>query len=355
MNNNTLYIFKSKTISSQLQNMIENAIGLNPYEEIYYIQDISDLNNLQNQKILIAVDLDSAGYCLPIFSIISYMFASNKRLSDCIGAMVIYSPSELNTKSTATDIIYKFNQLGCSFIGHPIVEATASLANFKTWQKTVNKSLINICNDMCKKLGERLYKYAKNTIKKPKILALHSSHNKTSNTLALWHLIKKHLYSCEVEELHVENGKVLDCKGCSFKTCTYFSSQNSCFYGGMMVEEIFPSIEKADGIVWICPNYNDSISANLTAVINRLTALYRKTSFLEKSLFSVIVSGNSGSDSVARQLIDSLCFNKGFILPPGFCIMETANDPNAILYINDIDFKAKKFAINLLSFYNKIY
>ena len=100
----------------------------------------------------------------------------------------------------------------------------------------------------------------------------------------------------------MENGAVRDCKGCSYTTCKHFSRQRSCFYGGVMVEEVFPEIERADAIVWICPNYNDSVSANLMAVINRLTALYRRTKFFDKTLFAVIVSGNSGSDSVASSL-----------------------------------------------------
>ena len=111
-----------------------------------------------------------------------------------------------------------------------------------------------------------------------------------------------------------------------------------------MVEDVLPAIEKSDAIVWLCPNYNDSIAANLTAVINRLTVLYHKISFHNKRVYSVVVSGSSGSDSVAKQLIGALNINKGFCLPPYFTIMATANDPGAIFKIANIESLAKDFA-----------
>jgi len=67
-------------------------------------------------------------------------------------------------------------------------------------------------------------------------------------------------------------------------------------------------------MIWLCPNYNDAISAKLMAVINRLTVLYKRVKFWDKTLFSIIVSGNSGSDCVAEQLLGTLNINKGLRL-----------------------------------------
>jgi multimeric flavodoxin WrbA len=116
-----------------------------------------------------------------------------------------------------------------------------------------------------------------------------------------------------------------------------------------MVEEVLPAIEAADVIVWVCPNYNDSVSANMLAVINRLTVLYRQISFHDKMCFAVVVSGNSGSDSVTKQLIGALNINKGFQLPPYFSIMATANDPLKVLEIDGINEKAESMAKNIES------
>ena len=114
-----------------------------------------------------------------------------------------------------------------------------------------------------------------------------------------------------------------------------------------MVQEILPAIEKADFLIWLCPNYNDVISAKLMAVINRLTILYNRVNFYKKSFFAIIVSGNSGSENVAMQLIGALNVNKGFQLPPYFALMEIANDPGAVKKIPDIRKKAFNFARNI--------
>ncbi len=339
---NYLYIFRPADISLPLQQMLTAATEGYSCITIY---PGAELPSLKNQRILIAVELNTAGYCIPVLEFISTLHeAGDSCLEGAAASILIHSPNELNTKSAAADIIFQLNQLGCSFPGHPLVEATASLANFRTWQKTMDMSLLDICLLICRKLSERLMSFTKKNLIRPNILALHSSYHNTSNTLYMWNMLKERLTFAEMAELHVENGKVQDCIGCTFKTCIYFSKQSSCFYGGIMVEEIYPAIEKADAVIWLCPNYNDSVSANLTAVINRLTALYRKTSFNDKALFGVIVSGNSGSDSVAMQLIDALCINKGFYLPPYFALMATANDPLAIKYIHDISSKVNEYA-----------
>lgn len=94
-----------------------------------------------------------------------------------------------------------------------------------------------------------------------------------------------------------------------------------------MVEDVYPAVREADAIVMLCPNYNDALSANLTAFINRLTSLFRTTRFYDKALFAVVVSGYSGSDIVAEQLIAALNMNKTFYLPGQFAMMETATMP----------------------------
>jgi hypothetical protein len=83
------------------------------------------------------------------------------------------------------------------------------------------------------------------------------------------------------------------------------------------------------------------------AVINRMTVLYKRVKFGDKTLFSVVVSGNSGSDCVAKQLMGALNINKGFRLPPYFALTATANDPGSIMSVLGIDKKAKEFTENI--------
>ena len=101
--------------------------------------------------------------------------------------------------------------------------------------------------------------------------------------------------------------------------------------------------------VMLCANYNDALAANLTACINRLTALFRTTPFYDKDLYAIIVSGYSGGDIVARQVVSALNMNKGFWLPPNFCLLETANDAGTAVTLPGIEERLNRFAENILS------
>jgi multimeric flavodoxin WrbA len=152
------------------------------------------------------------------------------------------------------------------------------------------------------------------------------------------------LQHIQIQEIHIENGSVRDCIGCPYKTCRHYGQQKRCYYGGIMITDVYPAILSCDALLLLCPNYNDAISANLSAVINRLTALFRKTQFYDKYLFSLIVSGHSGSDLLAEQLISALAINKTFRLPAHFSMMETANDPGEVLTIPGIGQRIDLFA-----------
>ncbi|MCI1945999.1 flavodoxin family protein [Clostridium luticellarii] len=333
-------------ISDQLKKMLMSFIK--EFDTVYYITDIHYID-LRNKKILFAVELNDICFDIPMLNFFSNLDSkSNRIFQGSTAALLIHSSSELGTKQAAQDIIFMANNMGCNFMGHPLVEATSSLKNFLTWQKSLKLPLEKICVNLSSQLGKRLAEYSPPPSGK-KLTVLYSSPHKISNTLDFWHLTSKYLKEISIEELQIENGKILDCKGCHYKLCLHYGKQNSCFYGGFMVENVLPSIESSDAVVWLCPNYNDSIGANLTATINRLTVLYHKISFYNKSLFGIIISGNSGSDSVAKQLIGALNINKGFRLPPNSIITETANDPGAIFNIPEIEAKAKAFADNIIS------
>jgi len=338
-------IVPSKNISPILSEMISKVT----YQTNYTIvQDSSHIPNLQNKKIIFvceSTDIDCDFAMLEFFS--KLYEKGHQCLLGSAAAVLVHSNTEHGTKRTSQDIIYLANNLGCCFIGHSVVEATSSLRNFLTWQKVIDISLKEICLNLCSKLRTRLLEHNPLTINSPKILVLYSNPHKTSNTLDLWHMTSEHLSSYEIRELQIENGEVLDCKGCSYKLCTHYGKHNKCFYGGVMVHDVLPAIEESDAIIWLCPNYNDAIASNLTAVINRLTVLYRKIDFYDKSIFAVVVSGSSGSDSISRQLIGALNINKGFRLPPYFSIMAIANDPGEIFNIPQIHELAKDFSENI--------
>ncbi len=345
-----LYVIIPDKPSQILKEMINAAIlSCNNLYEINYIDNENNIPDLKNSRLIFAIQLNEAGFNINLAKYITTIHKRGRNaLYGCIGGVLIHGHSELYTKTTAQNIIFHTNQLGCRFPGRPLVEATKSLSNFLTIQKVVKKPLKDVCLGECTKLGKSIAEDNPKKIENPHILVLHASNRKTSNTLNLWDMINKHLNNVIIKEIHIENGTIRDCKGCRYTTCKHYGKQTTCFYGGFMVEEIYPAILDSDGIIFICPNYNDALSANMTAVINRLTALFRKTKFYDKTLFGVIVSGNSGSDALSKQLISALNINKTFRLPPYFSITATANDKGAIFDIPNIEESAENFAKNIL-------
>ena len=180
---------------------------------------------------------------------------------------------------------------------------------------------------------------------KPELLVLHASSHAKSNTMALWKKTREQLegdFTCT--EIGLRNGTLSDCSGCPYTVCLHFGEKESCFYGGVIPTEVYPAVRRCSGVVMLCPNYNDAISANMTAFINRLTALFRQTRFYDKALFALVVSGYSGGDILARQLISGMNMNKSFYLPGNFALVETANDPGQALNCPGIEEKIASFA-----------
>ena len=327
--------------SPLLQKMISAAVLDNEYE---IITEIKDLKDLRNQKILLAIELNQIGINRNLNTMLEKLAEiGNDSLSGSRGAILIHSKYNTYTKTAAADIIYIANKLGCEFPGKPAIEANANLDNYQALQKIYKLPLEEICLQKSVELGLRLLstqEYFKNN----SIAVLHSSNKETSNTYALWKKVKENLLEYEIREVYLGNGTIVDCRGCSYKTCKHFSKQAKCFYGGIVVEEVYPAIIDASTIILLCPNYNDMLTANIVATINRLTALFRKTKFYDKRIFSIIVSGYSGGDALAKQLISSLNMNKTFELPPNFSLQMTANDPGFINKIPGIEHTARNFA-----------
>ena len=97
-------------------------------------------------------------------------------------------------------------------------------------------------------------------------------------------MTEQHLQDFEIRRISLRNGFIRDCRGCAYDVCHHFGEEGSCFYGGPIAEEVYPAILDCDGLVMICPNYNDALSANLTAFINRMTALFTTHRFLQSAI-----------------------------------------------------------------------
>ena len=302
------------------------------------------LEGLRRRRLLFLVALDEGGCNLAYYRMLSVLRLDGGLLEGCLAALVVTGVGELYTKDVARDLVLSANLAGCAFLGRPLVEATGSLRNFRVQAQTQGTDEATAFRLAAAELVERLLAWE--ALPPPsRILALHASARSTSNTLDFWELVKAGLpEGVEVQEVCLQNGTLADCIGCSYKTCMHFGQQGGCFYGGPMVEEGFPAVRACDAMVMLCANYNDALAANLTAFVNRLTALFRQNRFYEKRLFALIVSGYSGGDLIARQLISGLNMNKSFYLPPRFCMLETANDRGSLVKLPGIAQRGALFA-----------
>lgn len=309
---------------------------------------VTKYEDLAGKRVLFVVPLPQHGVNHAVYDLLAYLRTHPGCLSGCTGGVWIHGENDLYTKSLGREIVLAAAMAGCTFPGRCLVEGTGHLRNFAIQAKnggcTIEEAYCRAVQDLCRRVRE----FTPGRHEKPHLAVLHASNHRTSNTAALWKMVRERLGDrFTITEVGLRNGTLVDCSGCPYTMCLHFGEQGGCFYGGVMVEEVYPAIREADAVVLLCPNYNDALSANLTAFINRLTALYRTVSFQDKAVFAMVVSGYSGSDIVASQVVSALSMNKGFWLPPEFCLMETANDPGTAVALSGIEQRLDRFASNL--------
>ncbi len=305
--------------------------------------------DLENRRMLFAFSLPENGFNASLSGFLGWLRDHPGCLRGSVGGVVIDGAGDLYTKAAGRDLLLAASLAGCAFPGRPLVEAVGDLRNFAVQARNGDCNLETAYRRAVSDLAGRVLGFSPPRRARPRVLALHASSRSTSNTLDLWGRVRERLEGdCDIREIGLRNGTLEDCAGCPYTTCLHFGERGGCFYGGVMVQEVFPALREADAAVLLCPNYNDALSANLTAAVNRLTALYRTTSFEDKAVFAIVVSGYSGGDIVASQVVSALCANKGFWLPPVAILMETANDAGAAMRLPGIQGRLGRFAENLL-------
>lgn len=345
---------REKIKTGRLKAILAKSLEGHNFETITTVEEFEEYD-FTNKRIIFAVSLGESGINLEWYAILKKMRKRELCFAGSIGGIIVDGNSELYTKSFARELVFSANMVGCTFVGSPLVEGTQSLQNFNIVAKNLDTDNIGAYMKSGYELVKRVMSFK--NIKKdvPNILMLHAGNKKYSNSLMLWNEIRGNLENCEIKEISLRNGTIKDCIGCPYSQCLHFGESATCFYGGIISEQVYPAILEADALVLACPNYNDAVGANLAAFINRLTALFRTHKFYEKALFGVIVSGYSGSDIVAQQLISSLNMNKSFYLPSRFVIMETANNPGSILENQGIEKRILEFSHNILDNISKIH
>ena len=327
---------------ARLRGVLQSALDSATYDEY---TDVDALPDLRGLRLLFAVALGQYGINTACARLLLRLREEPDMLNGCVSALLVDAQGDLYTKSAASELALAINSAGSALLGRPLVEATGSLRNFCVQAKNLSTDLMGAYRAAARELAGRLQNETFAEREKPALLALHASSYHVSNTMQLWSEVKERLGgSCKVEEIGLRNGAVSDCSGCPYTACLHFGEKGRCFYGGLMQDEVWPAVRRCDAVVLLCPNYNDALSANLTAFINRMTGLFRQTRFYDKAVFAIIVSGYSGGDIVARQVLDAMNMNKSFYLPPRFALIETANDPGEALALPGIDARLDEFA-----------
>lgn len=304
--------------------------------------------DLREKKILFAVAVDEAGPTPAFYALLRRLRRERTSMTGSVACLVVDGTTEHYTKAAAQELVLAANQAGCAFPGRPLVEATGSLYNQHIQASNLGLSWQDTYFSRVKELALRLEDYSPLRFVRPRVLLLHASDQKRSNTLALGRAVCSRLADrCEIREVQLLNGTVQDCRGCGYQACLHYAEHNTCFYGGVVSDEVLPAIREADLVLFLCPNYNDALSANLVALINRMTGLVLKQDMRGTYLAAVVVSGYSGGDIVARQLVGAMSLNRGCALPPDCCLMQTAHDPGDALKAFGVEALLDRYADGL--------
>ena len=330
-----------RPLPPRLTAVLEDALsGENPR----IIRRAEEMGALAGERLLFAISLGEDGVNLEYCRMLSRIRREPGLLPGCTGALIVDGEREIYTKAIARELVFAANQAGCAFPGRPLVEGTGSLRNYRVQARLGQTDLEDAYRLAARDLVRRLRDDTPPLAPDPKLLVLHASSFRTSNTWNFWCMVKEDLAGLSIREISLRNGEISDCVGCPYTMCMHYSEEGKCYYGGPMVELVTPAIQECSALLLLCPNYNDALGANLAAFINRLTGIYRKTPFDDKYLFAVVVSGYSGGDLVASQLVSGLNMNKAFRLPPEFAVLEAANEPGSIFAVEGIHDRAAAFA-----------
>lgn len=328
--------------TARLDWVLEYALEGLPYE------GASIGGPLQGRRVLFALAADAAGMGEEALRLLRWLRQNPTAMEGCVGALLVDGASELYTKAMAQEFVLAANQAGCAFPGKPLVEGTGSLYNQHILAERMGLSWEDTYRARAKELAQRLFSFRPESAERPRLLLLHASESGRSCTLWLGRELSRRLEAgCDIAELSLRNGTIYDCRGCSYRACLHYAKNGRCFYGGAISETVLPAIRACNAMLFLCPNYNDAVGANFTALFNRLTSLLLQGDLSDKYVYGVIVSGYSGGDLVARQLLGAMCLNKTAQLPPRFCMLQTANDLQAAQRLPGIDAALDRFALQI--------
>lgn len=195
----------------------------------------------RGRRLLFAVPLGRNGINRGYYEVLAWLRGGDQVLAGATAGMIIDAESEFYTKATARELAVAANRAGCAFVGRPLVEGTASLDNYLIQAANMNTDRFGAYKKSAAILAHQILEETWQPKEESHLLVLHASNHRTSNTLAIWQKVKERLDDrIGIQEINLRNGTLVDCSGCPYQMCLHFGEQGKCFYGGAMVENIYP-------------------------------------------------------------------------------------------------------------------
>ena len=162
---------------------------------------------LTGRRLLFVISLDEGGVNRGFYDLLAHLRTHPNCLDRCVGSVLVDAPGDLYTKAAGRDLVLAANLAGCAFVGRPLVEGTGDLRNFTVQARNAGCSLEAAYHLATADLVERVLAFSRPRLERPKLLALHASSRATSNTLALWGLVRTRLEErCGITEICLRNG-----------------------------------------------------------------------------------------------------------------------------------------------------
>ena len=244
------------------------------------------MENLENRRLLFAVALDPSGCSLAYYGMLQALRGCDILLRGSVAGVIVTGVGEFYTKDVARDMVFAANQAGLRLSGPALwwrppapCGISASRPRSAAWTRKRPSGLaVAELVDRLTDLGEPLPPVRPGA-GPPRLPAQHLQHPGPVGAGEARPCRRRYPWrrsACATAPCPTATGAATPPASTS-------ASRAAAFTAAPMVEEVYPAVRRCDALVMLCANYNDALSANLTACVNRLTALFRQTPVLRQA------------------------------------------------------------------------
>lgn len=191
---------EGQTLSERMEHVLNYALHWGS-REVEWITKASKLQSITGGTLLFAVYVSDTRNNIEYSRMLDRIRREGDFFPECTGAVLVGRWKRSLHEGDWPGNGHTANQAGCTFIGRPLVEGTASLKNFQIQANLRKTDLMAAYHLAARNLIERLTSFAPPKTKRPKLLVLHASNVQTSNTISFWRMVKTHLINFDIREI----------------------------------------------------------------------------------------------------------------------------------------------------------